>query len=48
MTYYVVIEQDGDVARLACDSLAEAHQVKISFENYGKCQNISIETGVEQ
>lgn len=43
MTYYVVIEQDGETARLECSSYAEAQQVKVSFENYGKCQNISIE-----
>ena len=43
MTYYVVIEQDSETARLECQSLTEAHEVKVSFENYGKCQNISIE-----
>ena len=43
MTYYVVIQQDGETARLECQTLAEAQQVKVSFENYGKCQNISID-----
>ena len=48
MTYYVVIEQDGETARLECQSYAEAQQVKVSFENYGKCQNISIEQDEEE
>lgn len=43
MKYIVIVEQDGDVARLECDSLEEAERVKVSFENYGKCQNICIE-----
>ena len=43
MMYIVVIEQAGEQARLECDSLEEAHRVKVSFENYGKCQNIRIE-----
>ena len=34
MTYYVVIEQDGETARLACSTLEEAHQVRRSFENW--------------
>lgn len=43
MTYYVVVEQDDETARLECATQEEAHLVKVSFENYGKCQNISIE-----
>ena len=43
MTYIVVIEQDGDTARLECATLEEAEQVKRSFINYGKCQSVSIE-----
>lgn len=39
----VVIVQDGETARLECDSYEEAHRVKVSFENYGKCQSITIE-----
>ena len=43
MKYIVIIEQDGDFARLECDTLEEAQRVKVSFENYGRCQNIRIE-----
>lgn len=48
MTYYVVIEQDGETARLACSTLEEAHQVRRSFENWGRCSNITIETRGEE
>jgi hypothetical protein len=43
MKYIVVIEQAGDQATLECESLEEAQRVKVSFENYGRCQNIRIE-----
>ena len=43
MTYTVVILQDGERARLDCETYEEAVQVKRSFENYGKCQSIEIE-----
>lgn len=44
--YIVVIVQDGSEARLECASLEEARSVQRSFENYGKCQQIWIETQV--
>jgi hypothetical protein len=43
MKYIVVIEQDGETARLECDTLEEAERVKVSFENYGRYQNIRID-----
>ncbi len=43
MKYDVVIVQNGETARLPCDSYDEAVRVKVSFENYGKCQSITIE-----
>lgn len=43
MKYFVVIEQDGEIARLECETLQEAQKVKVSFENYGKCESITIE-----
>jgi hypothetical protein len=42
-TYAVIIVQDGQEARLTCDTLEEALQVRRSFENYGRCQEIRIE-----
>ena len=42
-TYTVVILKDGETARLDCDTLEEAQQVRQSFVNYGKCQEITIE-----
>jgi len=44
MNYTVVIEQDDEQARLDCETYEEAVRVKVSFENYGKCQSIEIET----
>lgn len=43
MTYKVVILQDGECARLECATLEEAIQVRQSFINYGKCQEVRIE-----
>ena len=43
MKYTVVILQDNEYARLDCANLEEAKQVKQSFVNYGKCQEIIIE-----
>lgn len=43
MIYTVVIQQDGEWARLECKSYEEALSVKISFENYGRCQVVEIE-----
>ena len=43
MTYTVVILQDGETARLKCETLEEAQQVRQSFINYGKCQEVRIE-----
>ena len=43
MVYIVVIKQEGETARLECATLEEAQKVKVSFENYGKCENITIE-----
>ena len=43
MSYTVVIVQDNEYARINCVSLEEAIRVKISFENYGKCQLVEIE-----
>jgi hypothetical protein len=43
MRYTVVILQDGEYARLECDTLEEAQLVKQSFVNYGKYQEVVIE-----
>ena len=43
MTYTVVIVQDGETARLDCSTLEEAQEVRRSFVNYGKCQEVRIE-----
>lgn len=43
MKYDVVIVQDGETGKLECDTYEEALRVKASFENYGKCQSITIE-----
>jgi hypothetical protein len=43
LTYVVVILQDGEYARLECETLEEAHLVRRSFVNYGKCQRVTIE-----
>jgi hypothetical protein len=47
MIFIVVIIQDNEEARLTCDSWEEAKRVKVSFENYGKCESISIERGLK-
>jgi hypothetical protein len=49
MKYTVVILQDNEYARLECNTQEEAEQVKRSFINYGKCQEVEIEQnfGVE-
>ena len=41
--YQVVIVQNDDIARLDCETLEEAHKVRRSFVNYGKCQQVFIE-----
>lgn len=43
MKYAVVILQDKEYARLDCATLEEAQQVKQSFINYGKYQEVTIE-----
>jgi len=43
LTYVVVILQDGEYARLECETLEEAQSVRQSFVNYGKCQEVTIE-----
>jgi hypothetical protein len=43
MKYQVVILQDGETARLDCETLEEAQNVRRSFVNYGKCQEVTIE-----
>lgn len=43
MKYAVVILQDKEYARLECATLEEAQQVKQSFVNYGKYQEVTIE-----
>ncbi len=43
MNYAVVILQNNEYARLECASLEEAQQVRRSFVNYGKCQEVTIE-----
>jgi len=43
MAYVVVIIQDGEEARLSYNTWKEAMHAKISFENYGKCESITIE-----
>jgi hypothetical protein len=47
MNYTVVIIQDNEEARLTCDTWEEAQRVKVSFENYGKCESITIERGTK-
>lgn len=42
ITYVVVILQDGEYARLECETLKEAQLVRQSFVNYGKCQEVTI------
>lgn len=42
-TYIVVIEQDGETARLICETLEEAQMVRTSFLHYGKFEDIRIE-----
>lgn len=42
-TYFVTIKQDGETARLACETLEEAKMVYVSFLNYGKCEDVIIE-----
>jgi hypothetical protein len=39
MKYTVIIEHDGETARLECSSLAEAQEVRRSFISYGKHQS---------
>ena len=41
--YSVVIKQNDEFARLDCETLEEALNVKRSFINYGKCQEVTIE-----
>jgi len=41
--YTVVITHNGEQARLDCATLEEAQQVRRSFVNYGKCQEVRIE-----
>jgi hypothetical protein len=41
--YTVVIKQNDEYARLDCETYEEALEVKRSFVNYGKCQEITIE-----
>lgn len=43
MTYTVMILQDDETARLPCATLEEAQQVRRSFVNYGKYQEVRIE-----
>ena len=43
MNYVVVIVQDGETARLDCETLQQAQLVKRSFINYGKCESVTIE-----
>lgn len=43
MKYTVVVVQEGDTAHLECETYEEALNVKWSFVNYGKCQEITIE-----
>jgi hypothetical protein len=43
MIYFVIVEQDGDTARLECKTLEEAQMVYKSFLNYGKCSDVRIE-----
>ena len=41
--YTVVILHNGEVARISCNTLKEAQQVRESFVNYGKYQEVKIE-----
>lgn len=43
MTYFVIVEQDGNTARLECKTLEEAQMIHRSFLNYGKCSDVRIE-----
>lgn len=44
ISYYVVIEHQGDTARLECDSLEEAVRVRQSFVNWGGYQSVEIDS----
>lgn len=44
ISYYVVIEHEGDTARLECASLEEAKQVRRSFVNWGGYQSVRIDS----
>ena len=48
MTYFVIIEQDGETAQLVCKTLEEAQMIRRSFENYGKCADVRIEVEDER
>jgi len=39
MKYTVIIEHEGEIARLECSSLKEAQEVRRSFINYGEYQS---------
>jgi hypothetical protein len=43
MTHFVIIEQDGETARLECKTLEEAYRVRLSFVFSGKYSDIRIE-----
>lgn len=43
MAYIVIIKQNKEEARLEYTTWEEAISAKISFENYGKCESITIE-----
>jgi hypothetical protein len=43
MTYFVIVKQDGDTARLECETWEEAQMVRRSFVNYGKCSDVKTE-----
>lgn len=44
MKYAVVILQDGEYAKIDCKTIEEAQSVRRSFVNYGKCQEVTVET----
>ena len=41
--YIVIILQNNEYARLECETLDEAQRVKVSFENYGRCDSVEIQ-----
>jgi hypothetical protein len=44
MKYIVIIKDNGDIARLECETLEEAVLLKQAFLNHGVYQSVTIES----